>query len=111
MPAHVVALIGAILTEVIGTAALQASQQLSRLLPTLVMIGAYSISVYLLSMAMKTIPVGVAYAIWSGLGMVLITVVGFVAFKQRLDTPAVLGLALIVTGVAVIQLFSQTTTH
>ncbi|SFC37300.1 DMT family transporter [Tropicimonas isoalkanivorans] len=111
MPAHVVALIGAIVTEVIGTAALQASQQLSRLLPTLVMIGAYSISVYLLSTAMKIIPVGVAYAIWSGLGMVLITVVGFVAFKQRLDAPAVLGLALIVTGVAVIQLFSQTTTH
>ena len=111
MPAHVVALIGAILTEVIGTTALHASQQLTRLVPTSVMVVAYAISIYLLSLAMKTIPVGIAYAIWSGLGMVLITLIGFKVFGQRLDAPALIGLTLIVTGVVVIQLFSSAGNH
>lgn len=111
MPAHVVALIGAILTEVVGTTALHASQQLTRLVPTSVMVVAYAISIYLLSLAMKTIPVGIAYAIWSGLGMVLITLIGFKVFGQRLDAPALIGLTLIVTGVVVIQLFSSAGNH
>ncbi|SNS74491.1 DMT family transporter [Tropicimonas sediminicola] len=111
MPTHVVALIGAILTEVVGTTALHSSQQMTRLGPTLVMALAYAVSIYLLSLAMKAIPVGVAYAIWSGLGMVLITLIGFKVFGQKLDAAAMIGLALIVTGVVVIQLFSSAGSH
>ena len=111
MPPHIVALIGAIVTEVIGTSALQASVQLTRPLPTALMAVSYAISVYLLALAMKSIPVGVAYAIWSGLGIVLITLAGRVIFGQKLDLAAHAGLALIVGGVVVIQLFSESTTH
>ncbi|WP_068116451.1 SMR family transporter [Tropicimonas marinistellae] len=111
MPPHILALIGAIITEVIGTSALNASAQMTRLWPSVIVILTYSLSVYLLAVAMSAMPVGVAYAIWSGLGVVLITLIGFVVFGQNLDVPAILGLGLIVAGVAVIQLFSSSNAH
>lgn len=105
MPHHL-ALMIAILLEVAGTSALQASQQFSRLWPTLLMAACYLGAFYFLSLALRAIPVGIAYAIWSGLGIVLISVAGLLLFGQRLDGAALLGLGLIVAGVAVIQLFS-----
>ena len=111
MPAAYLFLFFAIVAETVGTSALQASQQFSRLAPSLLVVVAYGISFYLLAMALKTIPVGVAYAIWSGLGIVLIALIGFAVFGQKLDFAAVLGLALIIAGVGVMHLFSNTISH
>jgi small multidrug resistance pump len=104
-------LVIAIAAETIGTTALQASQQFTRLAPSIVVVVAYGASFYLLALALKTIPVGVAYAIWSGLGMALIALIGFVVFGQRLDWAAIVGIVLILAGVLIINLFSDTTTH
>ena len=111
MPVHYIYLCFAILAETIGTTALQASQQFTRLGPTLVVILAYAIAFYLLGMALKFMPVGVVYAIWSGLGIVFIAGIGVVVFNQRLDLPAIIGLALIVAGILVIHLLSDTASH
>ncbi|WP_427912250.1 DMT family transporter [Ramlibacter sp. MMS24-I3-19] len=100
------ALLGAILVEVVATNALKASDGFTRLAPSAVTVVGYAISFYLLSVALKTIPVGVAYAIWSGIGIVLVTIVAWVVFGQRLDTGAVAGIALILAGVVVIRVFS-----
>ncbi|SHM20337.1 small multidrug resistance pump [Roseovarius litoreus] len=104
-------LIFAIAAETLGTSALQASQQFTRLGPTLLAIVAYAIALYLLGLTLKYIPVGVAYAIWSGLGIVFIAIIGFVLFGQRLDPPAIIGTSMILGGIVVIQLFSKTTPH
>lgn len=96
----------AIVAEVIGTSALKAAEGFTRPLPSLVVVVGYGTAFYFLSLALKTIPVGIAYAIWSGVGVALITLIGWLLFKQRLDAPALLGLALIVAGVAVIHFFS-----
>jgi len=101
----------AILFETIGTSFLQASQQFTRLLPSVAVLFFYAISFYLLSLVLKVMPVGIAYAIWSGLGIVLITLIGWVVFKQSLDLPAVIGLSLIIAGVIVVNLFSKTVGH
>lgn len=111
MPPHYIFLIFAILAETIGTTALQASQQFTKLVPSIVVVIAYGISFYLLAMALKVIPVGIAYAIWSGLGIVFIASIGFVIFGQRLDLPALLGLSMIIGGILVIHLFSKTVGH
>lgn len=101
----------AIISEVIGTSALQASNGFTKLIPcTLVVLG-YGVAFYLLGITLKYMPVGIAYAIWAGLGIVLIAIVGAVVFKQIPDMPAVVGMILIVAGVAVIRLFSQTAGH
>lgn len=105
------ALLGAIALEVAGTTLLQASQQFTRPWPTAGMAVCYGLAFYLLSIALRQMPVGIAYAIWSGLGVVLISIIGAVAFRQRLDLPAVAGLAMIVGGVVVINLFSKTVGH
>ncbi|WP_395944571.1 DMT family transporter [Brevundimonas sp.] len=105
------ALLGAIGLEVAGTTLLQKSEQFSRLWPTLGMGVCYLAAFYLLSLALRQMPVGIAYAIWSGLGVTAISVIGLVLFKQRLDLPAVVGLTMIVAGVAVINLFSKTVGH
>jgi small multidrug resistance pump len=101
----------AIVLEVIGTSALKASEQFTRLLPILVMVACYGTSFFFLSLVLRTLPVGIAYAIWSGLGIVLISMVGVVWFKQPLDLPAMLGLGLIVAGVIVVNLFSKSVGH
>src|SRR5687767_1009841 len=98
----------AIVAEVIATSALKASEGFTRLGPSLIVALGYGIAFYSLSLVMKAIPVGVAYAIWSGVGIVLISLVGWLVLKQPLDLPAMLGMGLIVAGVIVIQVFSRT---
>lgn len=110
-PATWAALLGAIGLEVVGTTLLQKSEQFSRLWPTLGMAACYLCAFYLLSLALKQMPVGIAYAIWSGLGVVAISLIGVVLLKQRLDLPAILGLTMIVAGVVVINVFSKTVSH
>ena len=101
----------AIVAEVIGTSALKASEGFTRLAPSgLVMLG-YAVSFYCLSLVLRSIPVGVAYAIWSGLGIVLVTLVAWVAYGQTVDLAGVLGMALILAGVLVLNLFSKTAGH
>jgi small multidrug resistance pump len=96
----------AIVAEVIATSALKSAQGFTRLWPSVVVVCGYSLSMYLLSLTLATIPVGVVYAIWSGSGVALITLVGRYFFGQMLDRPALLGIGLIVSGVVVLQLFS-----
>lgn len=101
----------AIVAEVFATSSLKESEGFTRLVPSLVVVAGYSVAFYFLSLSLKTIPVGVAYAVWAGLGIVLIALVGWVVFGQKLDAAAVLGMALIVGGVLVINLFSRTASH
>ncbi len=96
----------AIVAEVIGTSALKAAEGFTRPLPSLVVAAGYGTAFYFLSLALKAIPVGIAYAIWSGVGVALITLIGWLLFRQRLDAPALAGIAMIVGGVVVIQLSS-----
>lgn len=101
----------AIVAEVIGTSALKASEGFTNLWPSLIVVVGYGVAFYFLSLVLKYIPVGIAYAIWSGLGTVLIALVAAFAFKQIPDTPSLIGMALIIFGVVVIQLFSKTNVH
>ncbi|OLQ90794.1 multidrug transporter [Vibrio ponticus] len=101
----------AIVAEVIATGALKSSQGFTQLMPSVVVVIGYSVAFYFLSLVLRTIPVGIAYAIWSGLGVVLISLVAAVVFKQKLDLAAVIGMVLIVSGVVVINLFSNTSSH
>lgn len=101
----------AIVAEVIATSALKASDGFTRPWPTTIVVLGYGAAFYFLSLVLKTVPVGVAYAIWGGAGIVLIALIGWLVLKQPLDLPAVLGIGLIVAGVAVIQLFSTATPH
>jgi small multidrug resistance pump len=98
----------AILAEVIGTSALKYSEGFTRWLPSAIVVIGYGIAFYFLSLTLKSIPIGIAYAIWSGLGIVLITAIGFFVFKQTPDIPAIIGIGLIIIGVIVINLFSKT---
>ncbi len=109
MPYLILAL--AILAETIGTTALQASQQFTKPLPALITVIGYGAAFYLLSIALKTFPVGIAYAMWSGLGIVLIAAIGFAVFGQKLDLPAIIGMGFIIVGIAIINLFSSSATH
>jgi small multidrug resistance pump len=101
----------AVAAETVGTTALQASQAFTRPLPSLVVVLAYAMAFFLLGHALKYFAVGVAYAIWSGLGIVFIAAIGYAVFGQKLDLPAVLGLSMILGGILVIHLFSQSATH
>jgi len=98
----------AIVAEVIGTSFLKLSEGFTRIGPSVAVILCYMVAFYMLSLTLRTVPVGVAYAIWAGAGVALITLVGLIAFKQTLDLPAVVGIAMIVGGVLVIHLFSDT---
>jgi small multidrug resistance pump len=101
----------AIVAEVIGTSALKAADGFTRLMPSLVVVIGYLVAFYFLSLALRAIPVGVAYAIWSGVGIVLIALIGWLFLRQPLDAPALAGIALIVAGVVVIQGFSGSVAH
>ncbi|MEX3526711.1 MAG: multidrug efflux SMR transporter [Burkholderia sp.] len=101
----------AIVAEVIGTSALRASEGFTRLLPTLIVIAGYGVAFYGLSLTLKSMPVGIVYAIWSGAGIVLSTLVAIVLYRQVPDLPAVIGLALIIAGVVVLNLFSKMQAH
>lgn len=101
----------AILAEVIATTALKSSEGFTRLGPSLVVVVGYAVAFYGLSLTLKTIPTGLAYAIWSGAGIVLISLLGWLVHQQTLDLPAILGLSLIVAGVFVINVFSRSVPH
>ncbi|AKH36832.1 MULTISPECIES: SMR family transporter [Nitrosomonas] len=101
----------AILSEVIATSFLKATEGFTRFCPSLVVVVGYLLAFYLLSLTLKTIPVGIAYAIWSGAGVVLIAIIGWLFLEQSLDIPAIIGLLLIVAGVLIINVFSKTVSH
>lgn len=108
---HWIYLAVAIISEVIATSFLKSAEGFTRFWPSLVVVVGYLLAFYLLSLTLKTIPVGVAYAIWSGVGILLIALSGWLFLEQSLDTPALIGLSLIVAGVAVINVFSRTVAH
>jgi small multidrug resistance pump len=101
----------AIAAEVVATSALKASESFTKLGPSMVVVLGYSAAFYLLSLTFRTMPVGVVYAIWSGVGIVLISLVGWIAFRQHLDAAALVGIGLIIAGVAVINLLSKSVPH
>lgn len=101
----------AILSEVVATSSLKASDGFSRLWPSVAVVIGYGISFYCLALTLRVIPMGVVYAIWSGIGIVLITLVGWFLFNQKLDLPAVLGIGLIASGVVVMNFFSSSLAH
>jgi len=108
---HWIFLVTAIVSEVIGTSALKASEGFSRLWPSAIVVAGYTSAFYCLSLALNRIPVGVAYAIWSGVGIALIALISWVLYGQSLDLPTIVGILLIVAGVIVLNLFSNTTSH
>jgi len=101
----------AIVAEVIATTGLKASEGFTRLWPSVLVVVGYTIAFYCLGLALRTIPVGIAYAIWAGLGVVLIAVAAWLLFGQKLDAPALIGMGLIVAGVVVMNVFSKTVAH
>ncbi|MFL5283400.1 MAG: SMR family transporter [Rhodopila sp.] len=101
----------AILAEVCATSALKASDGFTRLWPSVVVLIGYAIAFGFLSLTLRSMPVGIAYAIWSGIGVVLVSAVGWAWFRQSLDQPALLGMALIIAGVLVVNLFSKSVAH
>lgn len=104
-------LIIAIIFEIIATTTLKKSEEFTKLIPSIITIVGYCGAFYFLSFAIRTIPVGIAYAIWSGVGIVLITIIGAIFFKQMPDLAAIIGTSLILIGVIVINIFSKTTGH
>ena len=101
----------AIVAEVIATNALKASEEFTKLVPSLVVVVGYGAAFYFLSLVLKVIPVGIAYAIWAGMGIVLVAIVAAIVFKQMPDIPAIVGMTLIIAGVVIINVFSKTVTH
>ena len=101
----------AILAEVIATSALKAAEGFTRLVPSVVVVLGYLVAFYFLSLTLRSIPLGVAYAVWSGVGVALIALIGWVLYGQSLDPPAVIGLTLIVSGVAILNGFSKSVAH
>ena len=101
----------AIVSEVIGTSALKATGEFTRLWPSVIVVFSYFSAFYFLTLTLRTIPIGIAYAIWSGVGVALITLVGWLFYKQTLDVPAFVGITLIVAGVVVLNVFSRAVPH
>lgn len=101
----------AIVAEVIATSALKASDEFTKVGPAIITVAGYAIAFYFLSLTLKVIPVGIAYAVWSGLGIVLISAIGVLVFRQPLDLAALVGLGLIIAGVVVLNLFSRSIPH
>ena len=101
----------AIISEVVATSALKSSNGFTNFLPSVIVVVGYGIAFYMLSLVLKTMDTGMAYAIWAGLGIVLVSIVGAVMFKQIPDLPAVIGMTLIVAGVFIINVYSKTSAH
>ena len=101
----------AIVSEVIATSALKAADGFSRLGPSLIVVIGYASAFYFLSLTLRSIPVGVAYAVWSGVGIVLVAIIGWFLYGQKLDAPAILGMALIIMGIVVLNVFSKMSPH
>ena len=104
---HWLALAIAICGEVIATTALKASNEFTRLVPSIVVVLGYGTAFYFMAISMRVLPVGIMYAIWSGLGIVLVSLIGWMVYKQTLDLPSIIGMGLIISGVIVINLFSK----
>ena len=104
-------LVIAIVAELAATSALKASAEFTRLFPSLIVIFGYGFAFYFMTLVLRTIPIGITYAIWSGVGIVLVSVVGIFLYKQVPDIPAIIGMGLIISGVAVIHVFSKTVSH
>ncbi|PWR03474.1 QacE family quaternary ammonium compound efflux SMR transporter [Meridianimarinicoccus roseus] len=111
MPMHYIYLVIAILAEVAATTALPASRQFTQLWPSILVVVGYATAFFFLSLTVKVMPVGIVYAIWAGLGIVAVAVLGVVIYGQRLDLAAIAGMGLIIAGVLVINLLSSTTGH
>lgn len=108
---HYLFLFIAIVAETVATSMLKSTEEFTRLWPSVGVIVGYVVAFYFLSFALRVLPVGVAYAIWSSVGIVLVSLVAFLVYKQRLDLPALLGMGLIIAGVVVINLFSKSVSH
>lgn len=104
-------LLAAIISEVTATSSLKASAGFTKFMPSVVVVVGYALSFYFLSLVLKAIPIGIAYAVWAGLGIVLLAVVGWMVFDQALDAPALLGMALILAGIIIMNIFSNTVSH
>ena len=101
----------AIVSEVMATSAMKASVGFTKPVPSVITAGCFAVSLYFLSLTLKALPVGIAYAIWAGAGIILISVIGFFVFKQTLDAAAIVGIGLIVSGVVVINTLSNSVSH
>ena len=108
---HWIYLIIAISGEVVATSSLKLAEGFTKLIPSMIAVAGYSVAFYFLSLALKYIPLGIAYAIWCGIGIVLVTLVGWLFYKQTMDVPAIIGIMLIFAGVMVINLFSKSVIH
>lgn len=108
---HWLALSIAIVAEVIATTALKSTEGFTRLIPSLMVVAGYGTAFYFMTVSLRVFPVGIMYAIWAGVGIVLVALLGWVFYKQALDWPAILGIALIISGVIVIHVFSRTVAH
>lgn len=104
-------LVVAIISEVFATSALNESNGFTKFIPAVLTVIGYSVTFYFFSLALREISVGVAYAIWAGIGIVLITIIGYLRFNQKLDVPAIVGIILIAAGVVVINAFSKSISH
>ena len=101
----------AIVAEIIATSVLKAADGFTRLIPSLVVIAGYATAFYFLSLTLRTMPLGIAYAVWSAVGIALVSVIGSLLYGQNLDVPAIIGIGLIVAGVVVINGFSKSVAH
>lgn len=108
---HWLALAIAIIAEVVATSTLKMTAEFTKLVPSLIVIFGYAVAFYCMTLSLRVLPVGIMYAIWAGLGIVLVAVIGWVVYKQVLDFPAVLGLTLIIAGVIIINVFSTSVNH
>jgi len=101
----------AIIAEVTATSALKASAEFTKLIPSIIVVVGFLVALYFMTLVLRTIPVGITYAVWSGLGIVLVSLVSFVLYKEIPDTPAIIGMGFIILGVVVINVFSKTISH
>lgn len=108
---HWVALTIAVVAEVIATSSLKATAEFTKLWPTVMVIVGYLVAFYFMTISLRVLPVGIMYAIWAGAGIVLVSLVGWLFYKQVLDAPAIIGIGLIIAGVVIINLFSKTVPH
>jgi small multidrug resistance pump len=101
----------AIIAEIIATSALKASEGFTRLIPSLIVFAGYATAFYFLSLTLRTMPLGIAYAVWSAVGIALVSVIGWLLYRQSLDAPAIIGIGFIVVGVVIINGFSKSVVH
>ncbi len=111
LPMIYATLVVAIAAKVVATTALARSESFTRLVPSLITVSGYAIAFYFLSFALRVMPTGLVYAVWSGMGIVFIAAIGWIWYGERLDLPALIGLGLIIAGVIVVNVFSRTVPH